>query len=306
MRPRVLRKRAKIAGVGNVLALAAIMMASSSHARAMEKLNDHKSICTFPAFSEALSTDKDKLSNVFESRWPSTTHDFALGADGVLRPMRGSVERPDTDSSYTLLDRPKIDAGLTRKLSQNDTTITDAKRPSAAECGPSEANPEIVKALVDAAAARHGVDVTFAEAVAWSESGFDRRRNSPKGARGAMQLMPATAVELGVRDVCDPVDNIDGGVRHLRAMLDEFENPLLAAAAYNAGTEAIYRYGGIPPYPETVSFVTRVVNFTLGLEPSKGHARAMRRQVKETTADVETGVITARKPGAFIGGVMQF
>jgi hypothetical protein len=121
-----------------------------------------------------------------------------------------------------------------------------------------------------------------------------------------MQLMPATALELGVRDICDPADNIDGGVRHLRALLDEFGNPLLAAAAYNAGADAIYRYGGIPPYPETVSFVARVVNFRLGLEPPKGHAKAKRRQAKETTADAETGVITARKPGTFVGGVMQF
>jgi soluble lytic murein transglycosylase-like protein len=77
-----------------------------------------------------------------------------------------------------------------------------------------------------------------------------------------MQLMPATASLLGVRDSFDPVENIDGGVRHLRGLIDRFGNNLaLALAAYNAGEKAVTQYGGIPPYPETQDYVARILRF---------------------------------------------
>jgi soluble lytic murein transglycosylase-like protein len=77
-----------------------------------------------------------------------------------------------------------------------------------------------------------------------------------------MQLMPTTASILGVRNSFDPRENIDGGVRHLRGLLDRFPNRLpLAIAAYNAGEKAVTQYGGIPPYPETQEYVTRVLQF---------------------------------------------
>lgn len=305
-RSRPLREGATLARIGAVLTVAAIAMSALGHVAAAENLHHNNKIGIPLAPDEALSADKDKLSKVFESRWPSSTHDFAVGADGVLRVAGRTAERSSADSNYAFVDNSNLGARISSTLSQNDTIAADAKGMDARECGPSNVSSETVKGLVDAAAAKHGVDATFAEAIAWSESGFDRSRNSPKGARGAMQLMPATAVELGVQDVCDPADNIDGGVRHLRAMLDEFGNPLLAAAAYNAGSEAIYRYGGVPPFPETVGFVARVVNFTLGLEPPHGRAKEKAGPADETTVDAEVGVITARKPGAFVGGVMQF
>ena len=70
-----------------------------------------------------------------------------------------------------------------------------------------------------------GVDPEFAKAIAWAESRYDQIRNSPKGARGPMQLMPSTAIGLGVQDPCDPKSNVDGGIRHLRALIEEFQNP---------------------------------------------------------------------------------
>ena len=77
-----------------------------------------------------------------------------------------------------------------------------------------------------------------------------------------MQLMPETAAILGVRDCFDPHENIDAGTRHLRAMIDRFRRDLrLAVAAYNAGDQAVARYGGVPPYPETREYVTRVLRF---------------------------------------------
>lgn len=134
------------------------------------------------------------------------------------------------------------------------------------ECGPSRFSPAEIEALVGATAAVYAIDPGFAKAIAWTESRFDQVRNSLKGARGPMQLMPTTATALGVHDLCDPTSNIDGGVRHLKALLDEFRNPLLAAAAYNAGSRAVYDNNGIPPYGETVRYVATVINYQLGLE----------------------------------------
>jgi soluble lytic murein transglycosylase len=99
-------------------------------------------------------------------------------------------------------------------------------------------------------------------AVIRAESGFDPRAVSRKGARGLMQLMPRTAAILRVRDCLNPRENIDAGTRHLRALLERFDNNvLLAIAAYNAGDKVVAAYGSVPPYPETQEYVTRVMRF---------------------------------------------
>ena len=114
--------------------------------------------------------------------------------------------------------------------------------------------------LIRQAARRHGVSADLIRAVVAVESGFDPRAVSPKGARGLMQLMPATAGELNVDNVYDPAQNLDGGTRHLRSLLDRFDGDLrLALAAYNAGSEAVRRHGGVPPYPETREYVQKVL-----------------------------------------------
>ena len=112
------------------------------------------------------------------------------------------------------------------------------------------------------AAARHAVPERLVWAVIRAESGFDPRAVSRQGARGLMQLMPETAAMLGVRDAFNPRENIDAGVRHLRALIERFRNDLrLAIAAYNAGERAVAVYGGVPPYPETREYVTQVLRF---------------------------------------------
>jgi hypothetical protein len=112
------------------------------------------------------------------------------------------------------------------------------------------------------AAERYGVPVRLVSAVIRAESGFNPRAVSRKGARGLMQLMPTTAASLGVRNSFDPKQNIDGGVRHLRGLIDRFPSNLpFALAAYNAGERAVVQYGGIPPYPETQDYVSKVLFF---------------------------------------------
>ena len=111
------------------------------------------------------------------------------------------------------------------------------------------------------ASARYGVPERLIWSVIRVESSFDPRAVSPKGARGLMQLMPETATMLGVRDAFDPRQNIHGGTRHLRAMMERFRHDLpLAVAAYNAGEKPVVQYGGIPPYPETRDYVRQVLS----------------------------------------------
>jgi soluble lytic murein transglycosylase-like protein len=122
-----------------------------------------------------------------------------------------------------------------------------------------------------------------------------------------MQLMPSTADDLGVSDVCDPAQNIDGGVRLLRSLLDTYRNPLIAAAAYNAGEANVRRYGGIPPFPETVRFVAEVINRELGLPaPMTGGTKA-----RPPTGATDGDVLASPTPiggtsRQWVRGVMQF
>jgi len=114
--------------------------------------------------------------------------------------------------------------------------------------------------FVGEVAARHGLPKNLVMAVIAVESRFDAEAISSRGALGLMQLMPATAEVLGVRDPFDPRENIEGGVRHLRAMLDIFDNDLpLALAAYNAGPKAVIHHRGIPPYRETRQYVSQIL-----------------------------------------------
>lgn len=112
------------------------------------------------------------------------------------------------------------------------------------------------------AAARHGVPEQLVSALIRVESAFNPRAVSHKGAQGLMQLMPGTAAMLGVRNSFDPRENIEGGVRHLRGLMERFGGDLpLVLAAYNAGENAVLRYRGIPPYPETQDYVRKVLGY---------------------------------------------
>lgn len=114
--------------------------------------------------------------------------------------------------------------------------------------------------LADVQGRAWGVDPALLKAVAENESGFDPHATSPTGAQGLMQLEPGTAAELGVRDAYDPAQNVWGGARYLRGLLDRFGGNLrLAIAAYNAGPAAVEKYGDVPPYAETQAYVKNVL-----------------------------------------------
>jgi len=116
------------------------------------------------------------------------------------------------------------------------------------------------RAIIKEAADRYGVSEELIAAVIEAESQFNPRAVSRRGAQGLMQLMPKTAATLGVEDPFSPRENIHGGVRHLRSLMDRFDNNVpLALAAYNAGHVAVLHYGGIPPYPQTRAYVKRIL-----------------------------------------------
>lgn len=128
-------------------------------------------------------------------------------------------------------------------------------------------------AHIQAAARKHGVTEDLVRAIIQIESGFDPRAVSSRGAKGLMQLMPATARQMGARNVLDPRQNIFAGARYLRFLLDRFDGDVtLAAAAYNAGLTNVQRHHGVPPFAETRDYVEKV-HALLGLGPPNLAAR---------------------------------
>ena len=234
-----------------------------------------------------------------------TADDFVLGADGMI----GTAADPQQ-----LADQSSNNRNSKLVLSTPEAEFQQPKLGSfeVPECGPSPFTPDQIEQLVTEAAERHGVDISLATAITFAESRFDQQRNSPAGARGPMQLMPDTAALFGVADVCDPASNIDGGVRYLEELVKEFGNPLLAAAAYNAGKQRIYQYGGIPPFYETVSYIATVLNFQMGIEmvattnPPSNPASSAATATPSSGSRPPSGIIQDRKPGEFVAGVMQF
>ena len=155
-----------------------------------------------------------------------------------IQSLDSFVQKPDTDFQKIL-----------------DTTVKNNKD-SNNKVSRSEINDLITKY-----ADKNGLDEDFVKAVINQESGFNPNATSHCGAMGLMQLMPATAQGLGVTNAYDAEQNIQGGTKYLKGLMDRFDNDKsLALAAYNAGPNAVKKYGGIPPYAETQNYVKKVLS----------------------------------------------
>ncbi len=188
------------------------------------------------------------------------------GLMGVLLPAVGQAKSAYflyqlPDGSRMITDRPVLDKRY--KLVRSSRQVTGMGRQAANKYN--RGRPlriDDYEPIIRRASNRYGVDVALVKAVIHAESHFNPQATSNKGASGLMQLMPQTAAKYGIRDLYNPKQNIEAGVRHLRYLLVKYGNNLkYVIAAYNAGEKAVKKYAGIPPYPETQRYVTKVLKY---------------------------------------------
>jgi len=200
---------------------------------------------------------------------PGTRADYAVLKTGARLHITGYVQAGD---------RMKLTmAGGTVELAASDIESIEpeenfAPNPPAPTDDP---NAPFGKLIHDAAA-KHGVDESLVKYVIAAESNFNPRAVSRKQAQGLMQLLPTTAARYAVADIFDPAENIDAGTHYLKDLLAQYNGNLpLALAAYNAGPEMVERYGGVPPFRETQTYVKRI---TANLAKGKGSSEKREKQ----------------------------
>jgi membrane-bound lytic murein transglycosylase MltF len=165
---------------------------------------------------------------------------------------------------------------------------------------PAMAKPESINEVITATSQRHSIDPDFVTSVIHAESNFNPRAVSNKGAQGLMQIMPHTATQLGMRNAFDPKDNVEGGTKYLRELLERYNFDMVKAlAAYNAGPRRVEQYGGVPPYAETRAYVARIVrdfNRKKLAEQKRVATTASRPATKTTTKVAPTQAKLTKKP----------
>lgn len=202
------------------------------------------------ASAEIVTLASGRTLSVRSVRFDGDTATLALRGGGELECAATLIKAVGPDE----VPYPEPDLG--ESAAQAASATEPAARRTLADLAGEESRPYLP--LIEAAARRHRVDPRLVHAVITVESRFQAHARSRKGAMGLMQLMPATARDLQVTDPWDPAANIDGGVRHLRQLLDRFDLRL-AVAAYNAGAGAVRRFGGVPPFRETQAYVRQVL-----------------------------------------------
>ena len=192
---------------------------------------------------------------------------FALPARAELvyfttgRTLSVKSHRADGDSLVLVMrggGEMVCDASIISGFAPDEVPYPEPEIEAAPAPGPGSAGLEPYSEIIDRVAAEQNVPVKLVRAVIQVESAYNVRARSAKGAMGLMQLMPATARQYAVADPFDPASNIEAGIKHLKSLLQRLP-VALALAAYNAGEGAVQRFNGIPPYPETRDYVSRIM-----------------------------------------------
>ena len=187
--------------------------------------------------------------NKYNANWAPVTAQKNIQNTGEVQSFESVLKNSTTVKFGDLISRPstKVSADL---YTAQAASVTNKISPR-----------EKIKDIVSRVSQKHGVDEKLVNALIKQESGFNPNAKSKVGAMGLMQLMPATAKGLGVTNPLDPEQNVEGGVKYLKSMLNKYNgNIILALAAYNAGPNAVDRYDGVPPYKETQNYVKSILS----------------------------------------------
>ncbi len=187
------------------------------------------------------------------------------GADAIRARMQALSGKLDaklgprtTPPPAILAPQANASAQLTGSFESQLSGIASLKPMSVGNFSLVPTGPEGLRSLIQKIAGEEGMDPALVEAVVATESAYDPNAVSPVGARGLMQLMPATAKSLGVQDSFNPEENVRAGTRYLKQMISQFGSLEHGLAAYNAGPGNVRRHGGIPPFKETQDYVVKV------------------------------------------------